>query len=419
VTTRRLDLVSGPLAALFALLALSGCEGSESADPEASDSSGTDATTTTGGPLPGDDSTTDAPEGSTSAGADTTTAAGSDESTDDSSTGEPPAQTVPVFVALGDGGWTATSCDGGQTWTHHAFSDEPGDHTPWTSFGGLAFGGEAFVAGFGWGAPGVLTYSADGVTWEVLGDDAFVEDGMPVGYAQSTGGVAYTGQRFLAFGSTVWASDDGLAWEPAGVSLPSGAQQLRQLRAFPKEGLVVAAVENQNGNNHAQGNYVVVSDDDGATWSEGEGYHSDCAHPIQHRGDIELRGDTLLVSAQDLCRSPDRGQTWEVTLDPFEGGTRDLFSDDESFWAVSGSRLLRSADGIDWVEQADVGTTLRAAAYGDGAYAAVSSTGTAFFYSSDGQSWSPGTLDWTPEGDRAVRDFGVGAYLSACEPPAR
>lgn len=406
------------LALMAALVACGDADGEPSADTTGSTGSDLGSGSGTADPddggSPGPGSATSTGDTTPSGSEDTTAAATDDGTTGEDTTGAPEV-TVPVFVALADGGWMATSCDRGQSWTHVAFSDEAGDHTPWTAFGGIAFGAEAFVAGFGWGAPGSLLHSSDGVTWSPLGDGAFVDDGTPVAYDSWTAGVVHTGTQFLAFASTRWASTDGLSWTATDIALPPGSEQLRQLRAFP-DGLVVASVESQSGNDHPQGHFVVVSEDEGMSWTEGTGYDPGCSDPIQHWGDIELRGDTLLVGTHDVCRSTDRGLTWEAIAEPTGGQIRDFFADDDAFWAISGATMWRSEDGASWTQAADVGAPVRAAAFGDGAYAAVGEGGTAFFFSEDGESWQPATLDWTPEGERAVRDFVVGAFPTACTP---
>ncbi len=338
---------------------------------------------------------------------------GIDPSDSSDSSGQLPDDPSPVFVALADGGWTATSCDGGQTWTQQAFSDEVGDHTPWTAFGGLAFGNDGFVAGFGWGAPGHLLYSPDGLDWEDLPADRFTVDGRVVGYDAFTSGVAFDGADFLVFSSRIWRSTTGEDWQPAEISLPPGSDQLRQLRAFPG-GIVVAALENQSGEGHPMGNFVAISDDGGQTWSEGAGYVPECSGAIQHWGDIELRDGVLLVGTRDLCRSTDLGQTWEWIEQPAGADIQDLFGDAEGFGAVAGSRILHSDDGITWTDAADVGTNLAKAAYGGGAWAAVSDTGQEFFWSEDGVTWQPGTVEGPGARSVYVRDFGVGYPSAGC-----
>jgi hypothetical protein len=313
---------------------------------------------------------------------------------------------MPVFVALGDGGWTAGSCDRGNTWVAHAFSDEQGDHTQWTAFGGLAYRDGAFVAGLGWGGEGGhILRSSDGLAWDDLPMDAFLEDGVPIGYAIYTSGVAAVADELMIFSQRVWQSADGASWSTIDVSLPPGAEQLRQLRGFPESNLLVAAVESQSGTQHPQGNFVVVSEDGGVTWSEGTGFASSCADSIQHTGDIVLIGDLIVVGSGDVCRSNDRGMTWDAIAMPLGGPIADLFHDNQGFNAVAGSQVFRSLDGVSWDPLGDVGEPLRAAAWADGTYAAVSTMGTTLYHSDDGVTWSPGTVENEVPGERWVRDF--------------
>lgn len=379
----------------------------------------------------GSDTTGATAAGTTTAGMTTataTTAAGTDSA--DTSGGDPttdPAtsdatestgtvvETIPVFVALADGGWTATSCDRGRTWSVSAFSDEQGDHTQWTGFGGLAFHDGAFVAGLGWGGEGGhILHSTDGRTWTDLPARSFVDDGAVVGYAIYTAGVAHDGDGFVAFSQSVWRSSDGHDWHTEPISLPPGAEQLRQLRGFADAGVLVASVESQSGNQHAAGHFVVVSDDGGVTWSEGTGYTSGCSDPIQHWGDIELLGDVLLVGTRDLCRSPDRGATWSLVPAPIGEDVRDLARTDDAFLALSGTRVLRSTDGEQWTELGDAGIAGRAVAHGGGAFVVVGNMGTEFAYSDDGASWSAATVRGAT-GEVWVRDLVVGEIQGVCE----
>lgn len=344
---------------------------------------------------------------STSTSADATSGSSSDDTSggESSSTGAP-VETMPVFVALGDGGWTASSCDRGRTWTTHAFSDEAGDHTQWTAFGGLAWRDGSFVAGLGWGGEGGhILRSLDGRTWEDLPASSFLEDGKAIGYAIYTAGVASTGNELMIFSQRVWRSTDGATFTSVDASLPPGAEQLRQLRGFPEAGLLVASVESQSGNEHPQGHFVVVSEDAGMSWTEGTGYVSGCSNPIQHWGDIEMLGDVLLVGTGDVCRSPDRGATWELVASPTGGEIRDLFRDDDAFFATSGSSIFRSTDGATWEPVGDAGVSLRAAAWADGVYAAVSGDGGTLLWSDDAITWTAGEVDEAPAGEIAVRDF--------------
>lgn len=404
-----------PLA--FAIVGALACA-SEPDDGAADGSSGGSDTTvgTTVGSTVGDDSSGAV---STTVGTTTSTTATSsasdDSGSDDGSSTGTPVELTPMFVAIGDGGWTASSCDRGRTWTTHAFSDEQGDHTQWTGFGGLAYGPGGFVAGFGWGAEGGhILHAADGVTWTDLPAESFVDGGAAIGYGIYTSGVAALPSSFLIFSQRVWRSTNGVDWVTTDVSLPPGAEQLRQLRGFPDSALLVAAVESQSGNQHPMGNFVVVSEDEGATWSEGTGFDNDCASPIQHSGDIEMIGDTLLVATGDVCRSPDRGLTWEVYTQPTGGSIQDLGHDDDGFIAAAGTQLVTSADGVTWSTKGEVGTQLRAVAFVDGVYAGITSPGAAPWYSDDGITWQAGELDATVVGDLWIRDFAAVMIEGTC-----
>jgi hypothetical protein len=77
---------------------------------------------------------------------------------------------------------------------------------------------------------------------------------------------------------------------------------------------------------------------------------------------------------------------------PLGGPIADLSHDDQRLLAVAGSQIFRSLDGVAWDPLGDTGELLRAAAWADGAYAAVSTMGTALFHSDDGITWSLGTV---------------------------
>ncbi|MEM7151205.1 MAG: sialidase family protein [Myxococcota bacterium] len=336
---------------------------------------------------------------------------GSDEGSDETAE-PPPVDPDPVFVALADGGFTSTSCDGGRTWTMQMQSDEVGDHTPWTAFGGLAFGNDAFVAGFGWGAPGHLLYSTDGLSWEALPAERFTVGGRVAGYDAFTSAVAFDGAQWLVFSSMLWRSESGEDWQGEPLSLPPGSDQVRQLRGFPG-GVLVAALENQQ--DPSVGNFAAVSEDGGQQWTVGTGYSSSCSHAIQHWGDIEMRDGVLLVGNGDVCRSTDMGQTWEVLAEPLgPGQLQDLFLDDTGFGAVLGSRVFHSDDGATWDEGVDLGVPLSKAAYGGGVFAAVSATGMEYFWSTDGVRWQPAETNEPVVESVWVRDFTVGFPTAGC-----
>jgi hypothetical protein len=320
-----------------------------------------------------------------------------------------------VFVAVGDGGFTATSCDRGRTWTSHYFSAEMEDHSPWTAFGGIAFGQGAFAVGLGWGFPGHVLHSTNGLDFVDLPQSSFLENGKVIGYDSSTAGVVHDGTSFVLFGNPVFRSNDAQTWTATNISLPPGSHQLRQVRAFPSQQLIVASLEKQydDGSSQAIGHFLAVSADGGATWAQGTGYDPDCSDPIQHVGDIEMLGDVLLVGAKRLCRSTDAGATWTSFAAPTDGDLGDLFSDGTAFYATpnqyaSSGVVLRSEDGITWSEFADVGAPITFGAYGDGTMVAAPKGGVpSFFFSDDGETWSQGEFS-TDLANVTLREIGVG-----------
>jgi hypothetical protein len=321
----------------------------------------------------------------------------------------PESPGVPIIVAFGDGGFTMASCDLGRTWkVNMQFSGERGDHTEWTTFGGMAFGNGMFVGATGWGAPGHMIASANGVGFTEIPDSAFTRNNQALGLNDSIGGIAFDGTSFIAFSRYVLTSIDGKAWSARDNSWPRGVQQLRQLRGFPSKGLLVASVETQNGGDHPLGNWVVVSNNNGKTWTEGSGFRGSCANPIQHTGDIELIGDTLVVGAQDVCRSTDLGKNWEFVGAPSGGQTDDVFADQAAFYIVSGDRLMRSTDGKTWQAFGQkLPEVVHRGVFANGRYVVMNAGATKVFSSADGLAWqaaSPAGVG----GNQQIRDLIVG-----------
>jgi hypothetical protein len=253
-----------------------------------------------------------------------------------------------VFVAYAAGGWTITSCDKGKTWTtsHSYTPTEADDHSEWSGFGGIAAGNGVFVGASGWGAPGHVIFSDDGANWQDLPDANFMRNGKAEGLNDSVGGVAFTGTQFVMFSRYQWKSQDGKNWTASNNTFPPGVDQVRQVRGFPDAGMIVVGAESQSGNGHPVGNFALVSEDNGGTWHEGTGFSSACGNPIQHTGNIAFRNGVLLVGAQSLCRSNDRGKTWQTISAP--GSIDDLFWDAQNFYAIANGQLYRSPNGDNW-----------------------------------------------------------------------
>jgi len=246
---------------------------------------------------------------------------------------------VPVFIAQGKLGRITISCDDGHTWAYdHSElptgrcwdSSSPNnvecDHHEWSSLG-LAAGDGYFYATWGWGHPGTLRRSADGVVWEdVLGGHTFAGIAFGNGYLlandrptlfSSSAGAAGSWTMGSDITSPVWnlRSIDFIAYGPGRflASLDSGATDL------------------------------ILSDDHGMNWRSATARPSTCTGPVAY-------GNGIVISAHggSVCRSEDGGDHFTeavVTTDVFSSAP---YFFDGAFHLYADSTLLRSTDGTHW-----------------------------------------------------------------------
>ncbi len=248
--------------------------------------------------------------------------------------GEPAG--APLFVAQGHFARTTISCDGGESWIANQSTDDAArcwsdngqpdcDHAP-GSARGMTFGEGWFVATFGWGPPGAISRSRDGVSWEAVTDDT------------TFAGVAYGDGVFVAGNFAPSRSTDGAeTW----AELPWAVNQNVRRTAFVDVagGLFVMATDGP----------LLFSDDRGDSWWEPTSVPSGCGHNIMFSGGIAFGNDTILVLGGDglACRSTNGGQTFEAT-DLGVEVTSDLLFDGTHFLAWSSGNLHQSTDGETW-----------------------------------------------------------------------
>jgi len=240
---------------------------------------------------------------------------------------------IPIFVAQGMVGRTTISCDGGNTWVANRSDDDtfPCFSTPETDCDhhpgagrGITYGDGFFVATFGWGKPGSIRRSEDGVDWQnVLEGKTFA-------------GVVFGGKGTLLAGERPpqVSTDFGATWAPGGDP-DSMVWNVRRTGFTPYDvGRFLLAFESSGATD------LNVSKDMGKTWARPASAPASCAASMQWEGGFAYGNGTIVVLGGDgvACRSQDGGDTWtESTL----GGT------------VSGRLLYGGGQFVTWGQTPD------------------------------------------------------------------
>ncbi|RYZ68487.1 MAG: exo-alpha-sialidase, partial [Proteobacteria bacterium] len=280
----------------------------------------------------------------------------------------PVASPKRVLMATGQVGRRLFSCDDGLSWRGDQSDDlvlqcvngVDCDHMA-SSGRGLAYGGGAFYANFGWGANGSLRKSVDGLNWTIIRTGGW---GAGVGYKD--------GQLYHAWNGGAVSTDEQ-TWTAAG-SLPGNLDH----PFFREEDGKLFAIS-------AAGGTFATSADGGLSWQG-------AAAPTWTRDLAAGNGRIIAVGTTDTAGgqpnrfqaslSSDGGATWsqvELGTGSYSAMVRIIFdgSQFKAFQAGAGgapNRVFTSLDGVTW--QTDVISIPGYGNYFNGAFGFDKTTGT-------------------------------------------
>ena len=315
---------------------------------------------------------------------------------------DPYADRVPVFMAYGHGIHTTLSCDDGRSWVENRFEQETDDdftHDA-TAAHDLLFADGWFVIQIGWGGPGRIRRSADGVSWE----ETFAQtEGVSLWGGASGGGVFVFGE-----GRRTRRSVDGAAtWEPDAPVEPSASHMQIGWGDYEGGRFVVAGDA-----------AILWSDDGGASWHPAEVPAGALGCLANKRGPVFGGGVFVINSSHgDVCRSDDGGRTWTAS----HLGTDDVgvpLWDGSAFWIYRYAGIRRSADGIVWETVEPRGSVTRfdalARSETTGTWLAIS--GGNLYRSADGIEWTREPSSIWPTGGASLSrlTFGYAEPSPAC-----
>jgi len=280
----------------------------------------------------------------------------------------PPAP-VPVFVAQGDIGRTMISCDDGKTWKANRSWELEGDaavcgkkakvecyalscqfmqagqcktkdpcdcdHHPGAPMG-MTYGNGWFVGTWGWGPPGSVRRSQDGVKWDTVIKDS------------SYGGIDFGAGRIITGGRTPKISDDGgKTWTDgakADLKDPTGTVWNVRSFAFVKVGGANGrfVITGESGTKRD----ILISADKGKTWTRPTNLERTCASGVLG---IAGGGGVIVVVSRNksVCYSTDAGKTFKKVTVPDAPASKPIW-DGKAFHFWLTNKRYSSPKGKTW-----------------------------------------------------------------------
>jgi len=335
---------------------------------------------------------------------------------------------VPVFVATGHMGRTLISCDDGESWLHDVSADDSArcftndldcDHSAHGNTG-LVYLDGTFVATFGWGAPGTIRRTQDGLTWQTTLDETNSDNGTTFSGLTAGGGLVLAGAR-----NSKVSSDLGATWGNAGdTQLGDNIYNVRAGGyASVSGGRFVLVAEDQE-------RAVRISADGGKSFRAPTSIPDTCARSVL---EIASNGSVIVLPGRNgiVCSSSDVGDTWQAT-DLFVDSEGDLSSG--AIWAGQqfllwgyksgqGRVTFVSDNGKDWTSLAASAVTVGPVAYSplSGTFVTVNDDWQGwydkqrFYRSKDGVNWTE-LVAGKYKGGHPIRNiaFGTIAQGAAC-----
>jgi hypothetical protein len=250
----------------------------------------------------------------------------------------PPPARVPMFFAQGSLGRRTVSCDDGRTWIANHDEDPieqcgqiDCSHHAWASIGQVVTD-DYVLATYGWGHPGMVRRTDDGIHWE---------DVFP---GQTFAGLAYGNGHIVANARPAYISTAGGAagsWS-AGGTFDTTVFNPRYIGFIPigSGGRFVALLETGGDAD------IQLSDDNGLTWRSAPGRPTECARSAG--GILTQNGVTIMAQADgSVCRSTDGGENWTYVPVTSQFLSAPLVVDG-AFTAWNQWSRFQSTDGLTW-----------------------------------------------------------------------